>query len=115
MRESMPLKITPGSRSGFRAMLRNSKAGRRAFTLVEVMITVGLLTIGAASTVGALLLSNNNASLSRLKTGAGTVAQNQIDLFLSLQPYNPAKNQEPPELALGTRLTGSSAVPTVPI
>jgi type II secretory pathway pseudopilin PulG len=86
-----------------------------AFTLVEVMTALGLLSLVTVGSVAALLQANNNANLSRLKTGAGTVAQNQIDLFLSLQPYNPQKFQEPLELTTGSHCTGSSTVPTVPI
>ena len=58
---------------------------------------------------------NNNAALSRLQTGASTVAQNRIDLILSDGPFNPQKNQIPPSLALGTQEIGTAANPTIPI
>ncbi len=58
---------------------------------------------------------NNNAALSRLQTGASTVAQNQVDLCLSDSPFNPQKSQVPPSLTLGTTNTGSSTNPTVAV
>jgi len=90
-------------------------ARRAGFTLAEVMVAVGLLGITAAVSVVALNHMNNRAFLSRCQTGASTVAQNQIDLILSNQPFNPQKSQVPPELALATVSTGSSTNPTVPI
>lgn len=86
-----------------------------AFTLAEVIVALGLFGITAASAAAAMLRMNNNAALSRLQTGASTVAQNQIDLCLSDSPFNPQKNQVPPELTLGTTSTGSSAAPTLPV
>jgi len=79
------------------------------------MVSIGVLGSGAASAIACLLQLNYNATLSRLKTGAGTVAQNQIDTILSIQPYNPQYNQIPPQLAVGITLTGSPQNPTVPI
>jgi prepilin-type N-terminal cleavage/methylation domain-containing protein len=93
--------------------MRNNKS--LGFTIIEIMAAIGILGIASAGTIATLVQMNQNASLSRLRTGAGTVAQNQIDYLLSIQPYNPQKNQIPPELALGTRTTGSQATPTVPI
>ncbi len=79
------------------------------------MVAVGLFGITAAAAVAAMLRMNNNASLSRLQTGASTVAQNQIDLCLSDSPFNPQKSQVPPELTIGSTSTGSSTNPTVPV
>ena len=86
-----------------------------AVTLLEIMVAIAVLGTGSSACVATLLNMNHNATLSRLRTGAGTVAQNQIDYFLSIQPYNPQKNQIPPQLAVGTRYIGSSAAPTVAI
>jgi len=88
---------------------------RAAFTLAEVMVGLGLFGITAAAAVSAMLHLNNNAALSRLQTGASTVAQNQIDLCLSDSPFNPQKSQVPPALTLGTTSTGSSSNPTVAV
>lgn len=86
-----------------------------AFTLAEVMVALGIFGISAAASVAALLRMNNNAALSRLQTGASTVAQNQIDLCLSDSPFNPQKLQVPPALTLGTTETGTSANPTIAV
>ena len=85
------------------------------FTLAEVMVALGLFGITASAAVSAMLKMNNNAALSRLQTGASTVAQNEIDLALSDSPFNPQKSQIPPELALGTITTGTATIPTVPV
>jgi hypothetical protein len=58
---------------------------------------------------------NHNAALSRLRTGAGTIAQGQIDLVLSETPFNPQKGQIPPSLVIGTRTQGNAWYPSVPI
>ncbi|MEI8107074.1 MAG: hypothetical protein WCI46_04595 [Verrucomicrobiota bacterium] len=88
---------------------------RWGFTLAEVTVALGMFGIIAASSTLAMLRLNNNAALSRLQTGASTVAQNQIDLILSDSPFNPQKSQVPPELTLGTTASGSSASPTVAV
>ncbi len=84
-------------------------------TLIEALIAIGILGGGATASIATLLDMNRNAALSRLRTGAGTVAQNQIDYILSIQPYNPLKGEIPPQLALGTTLQGSASAPTIPI
>jgi type II secretory pathway pseudopilin PulG len=86
-----------------------------AFSLAEVIVACGLLAIAAAASVQALLRMNHNASLSRLQTGASTVAQNRIDQILSDGPFNPQKSQVPPVLVIGTDAIGSATSPTVPI
>lgn len=88
---------------------------RTATTLIEALLAIGILGGGATASISTLLQMNKNATLSRLRTGAGTVAQNQIDYILSIQPYNPQKSQIPPELALGTTMIGSPTAPTVPV
>ncbi len=92
-----------------------TRAHHHGFTLLEMMVTLGVLSVGAASAIATLMQMNYDATLCRLKTGAGTVAQGQIDYLLSIQPYNPQQGQVPPQLAVGTQLTGSSTNPTVPI
>jgi prepilin-type N-terminal cleavage/methylation domain-containing protein len=87
----------------------------RGFSILEIIAAIGVLGVASSGTIAVLLQMNQNASLSRLRTGAGTVAQNQIDYLLSIQPFNPKRNQIPPELVVGTRDTGSATNPTVPI
>ena len=96
-------------------MKLSTALSRAAFTLAEVMVGLGLFGITAAAAVSAMLHVNNNAALSRLQTGASTVAQNQIDLCLSDSPFNPQKSQVPPALTLGSTSTGSSSNPTVAV
>ena len=79
------------------------------------MVALGLFGITASAAVSAMLKMNNNAALSRLQTGASTVAQNQIDLVLSDSPFNPQKSQVPPELTLGTTSAGSATSPSVAV
>ena len=85
------------------------------FTIIEIIAAIGVLGVASAGTIAVLLQMNQNAALSRLRTGAATVAQNQIDYLLSVQPFNPKKNQVPPELAIGTSNNGTQQAPTVPI
>jgi len=107
---------SPNPRACVFRMMKSSRRSRRfAFTLAEVVIAVGLFGITAAAAAAAMLRMNNNAALSRLQTGASTVAQNQIDLCLSDSPFNPQKSQVPPALTPGTTNTGSSSNPTVAV
>ena len=80
-----------------------------AFSLVETMVSLCVLGIGIASTVGALTKFNSMASITRNATGAYAAVMNQIDLIQSDAPFNPQKTnpdgtaQIPPELQLGTQ------------
>jgi hypothetical protein len=73
------------------------------------MVSLSVLGIGIASTVGALTKFNSNASITRNATGAYAAVMNQIDLIQSDAPFNPQKTnpdgtaQIPPELQLGTQ------------
>jgi type II secretory pathway pseudopilin PulG len=94
----------------------------KGISLVETMVACGVFAILAASTVTALIRMNNNAILSRLQTGASTLAQNRIDLILSDGPFNPQKlNKEtnqpqiPPVLVPGTQQIGTSINPTLAV
>jgi type II secretory pathway pseudopilin PulG len=62
-----------------------------AFTMLEAMVGIAVLGIGAASTIGALTKFNSIAAISRNATGAYTVVMNQIDSFQSMSPFNPQK------------------------
>jgi len=61
------------------------------FTLVEAVVSVTLVGIGVASTLGALTKFNSVAATSRNATGASAVLMNQVDLFQSMSPFNPQK------------------------
>jgi type II secretory pathway pseudopilin PulG len=86
-----------------------------AFTLLEVMVACGLLAITAAAAIGSLIRMNYHAALSRLQTGACTVAQERIDHILEDGPFNPRKGQIPDFLVEGTQTVGSQSSPTIPI
>ena len=65
-----------------------------AFTLVETVVAVGLIGVGIATVIGALTHINSIASMSRNETGAYTVLMNEVDLFQSMTPFNPQKNNQ---------------------
>src|SRR5882762_10883190 len=89
--------------------IRQKARAAAAFSLVETMVSLSVLGIGIASTVGALTKFNSNASITRNATGAYAAVMNQIDLIQSDAPFNPQKTnpdgtaQIPPELQLGTQ------------
>lgn len=93
----------------------NRRSHSAAYTLIEVMIAIGMFGIAASASIEALVRMNLRAALCRLQTGASTLAQNQIDLILSDSPFNPQSNQVPPELTIGTTNTGTSTVPTLAV
>jgi type II secretory pathway pseudopilin PulG len=59
--------------------------------MLEAMVGIAVLGIGAASTIGALTKFNSIAAISRNATGAYTVVMNQIDSFKAMSPFNPQK------------------------
>jgi type II secretory pathway pseudopilin PulG len=59
--------------------------------MLEAIVGIAVLGIGAASTIGALTKFNSIAAISRNATGAYTVVMNQIDSFESMSPFNPQK------------------------
>src|SRR2546423_4246199 len=78
---------------------------RAAFTLMEVVMALGVIgTMGAGAYVGFNSL-NTYAISSRLYTEAQTAAQNQIDLILSKEPFDPTRSKIPTVLTLGTTTT----------
>jgi type II secretory pathway pseudopilin PulG len=63
--------------------------------MLEAIVGIAVLGIGAASTIGALTKFNSFAAMSRNATGAYTAVMNQIDLYQSMSPFNPQKGQIP--------------------
>src|SRR5438270_3065763 len=83
----------------------NGKNWRRGFTLMEVVMALAVIgTMGASCYVGFNSL-NTYAVSSRLYSEAQTCAQNQIDLILSKEPFDPTKSKIPSVLTLGTTTT----------
>lgn len=54
-----------------------------ALTLIEVLISLGVLAIAMGGTIVALMQTERRAFESRLETCALTMVQNQIDMFLN--------------------------------
>jgi len=78
---------------------------RRGFTLMEVVMALAVIgTMGAGCYVGFNSL-NAYAVSSRLYSEAQSAAQNQIDLILSKEPFDPKNSKIPTVLTLGTTTT----------
>jgi hypothetical protein len=72
---------------------------------VEVVMAIAVVgTMGAGAYVGFNSL-NTYAISSRLYSEAQTAAQNQIDLILSKEPFDPTRSKIPTVLTLGTTTT----------
>src|SRR5438270_13721113 len=94
---------------------RNEKRCSAAFTLMEVVMALAVVgTMGAGCYVGFNSL-NTYAISSRLYSEAQTAAQNQIDLILSKEPFDPANNKIPTVLTLGTTTTPNVFIYTDPV
>ena len=63
--------------------------------MLEALVGIAVLGIGAASAIGVLTKLNSFAAVTRNATGAYTVVMNQIDLFQSMSPFNAQKGQIP--------------------
>ena len=74
---------------------------QRGFSLVEACVAIAIIGVGVAVTLGALTKFNSIAATSRNATGATALLMNQIDLFLSMSPFNPqpSKTQIPKDTA----------------
>src|SRR5438270_5939164 len=91
------------------------QSGRFGFTLMEVVMALGVIgTMGAGCYVGFNSL-NTYAVSSRLYSEAQTAAQNQIDLILSKEPFDPMNNKIPTVLTLGTMTTPNVFIYTDPV
>ena len=85
--------------------LRKNGSRKHAFTLMEVVMALAVIgTMGAGAYVGFNSL-NTYAVSSRLYSEAQTAAQNQIDLILSKEPFDPTKSKIPSVLTVGTTTT----------
>jgi len=81
------------------------QSGRFGFTLMEVVMALGVIgTMGAGCYVGFNSL-NTYAISSRLYSEAQAAAQNQIDQILSKGPFDPVRNKIPTVLTVGTTTT----------
>src|SRR5437588_9930902 len=88
-----------------RTMKLNRAKGKCALTLMEVVMALAVIgTMGAGCYIGFNSL-NTYAISSRLYSEAQTAAQNQIDLILSKEPFDPTKSKIPTVLTVGTTTT----------
>src|SRR5207237_10763471 len=91
--------------------ISQNRRKRAAFTLAEVTMALAVLgTMGAGCYVGFNSL-NTYAISSRLFSEAQTCAQNQVDLILSNEPFDPTNNKVPS--VLGGQVLAASASTTV--
>lgn len=82
-------------------MIHNARRAK-AFTLLEVVMALAVIaTMGGGCYIGFNSL-NAYAVSSRLYSEAQTCAQNQIDLILSKEPFDPVNNKVPTVLGGGT-------------
>lgn len=91
---------------------RNRK--KLAFTLAEVTMALAVIgTMGAGAYVGFNSI-NAYAVSSRLYSEAQTCAQNQIDLILSTEPFDPINSKVPSVLGGSVLASGASTTVTTP-
>jgi prepilin-type N-terminal cleavage/methylation domain-containing protein len=87
---------------------------RRGFTLAEVTMALAVIgTMGAGCYVGFNSI-NAYAISSRLYSEAQTCAQNQIDLILSKEPFDPINSKVPSVLGGTVLASGASTTVTTP-
>lgn len=88
------------------------RAGERAFTLTEILITSGIIIVTAATAMYALSMINRYAASARVQASATEVVQHQIDQILTRGPYVPTN--VPPDVP--TVLTsGATVANNVPV
>ena len=96
--------------------MKISRNGRKraAFTLAEVTMALAVIgTMGAGAYVGFNSI-NAYAVSSRLYSEAQTCAQNQIDLILSTEPFDPINSKVPSVLGGAVLASGASTTITTP-
>ena len=72
------------------------------FTLVDVMAGMAILGLVAGSIIYGLNQLNHFSTVNRLYTAAQTLAQNHIDLILTMGPYDPSQGKYPTPATCGT-------------
>jgi len=69
-----------------------------AFTIIELLVALGMIGVTASSMLWGLSMMNNYAILGRLYSGAMETAQQQVDLVLTDAPFSYSSSQSKPEL-----------------
>ncbi len=92
-----------------RYLRRRQAAAAAGFTYVELMVATAILALVAGTVVTAMGQANNYAFSHRVYTCAQTLAQNEIDAFLSAAPFHPQLNPPlvPPALVEGTTMNNN--------
>jgi type II secretory pathway pseudopilin PulG len=88
-----------------------SHNGRAGLTLVEVMVSCAMICLTCTSFMFVFTQLNQMAMIARLYTGAGAVAQNQIDLISTQGPFQPQNST----VAVPAVLTPGTATATVQV
>ena len=78
------------------------RAAIGGFTLVDVVAGMAILGLVSGSIIYGLNQLNHFSMVNRLYTAAQTLAQNQIDLVLTMGPYDPAAGKYPLPSNCGT-------------
>ena len=93
----------PDQHSLTQGRLRCGSGHRRAgLTLVEVIVAAAMIGLTCSTFMFAFTQLNRMAMITRLYTGAASVAQAQIDLISTDSPFQPQNNLIPAELEPGT-------------
>ena len=95
-----------------RACHRRAAVRMRGFTLVEVMISIGILALGTMGGISAFMLLNRYAANLRNLSVARALCQERIEQALTL-PFVPTSSLVP--MAPNADPTTNSASPTLPI
>lgn len=97
--------------------MKRKKSGNPGFTLLEVMMSLLVIVLTAASVYWSYMQINQYAAATRLSTAATMLVQKQIDLIQSDGPFIPqgASHSVPAELALGTSTQTAVPIYTDPL
>lgn len=87
----LSLRLRPNSPNG----PQHRRLRRAGFTIAEVLAGVTILGLVASSVIYGLNQLNRYATVNRLYTQAQVLAQNHIDLILTMGPYDPSQGKYP--------------------
>ena len=86
--------LSPVLKHGKGVYIHSRRRFLAAFTLVEILAGITVLGTVAGSVLYGLTQLNGFATVNRLYTAAQILAQNQIDLILTMGPYDPTPGQD---------------------
>jgi type II secretory pathway pseudopilin PulG len=89
-----------------------SRTGERAFTLVEILITAGIIIVVGATAMYALSMINKYAASARVQAAGAAIVQHQIDQILTRGPYVPTNS--PPDIP-AILISGTTVTNNVPV